>query len=240
MAALLVATTAGAGLLLMRAAPMASLVVAVSPNVNGTVLIDGKPSGLAGHVVQVPTGRHSIGFEAEGWLTAPREAVLQADQHSTLTLALTPRPAVLAISRDPPDTALRLDERVINAGQGEVTVPAGRHSLTATHRGYSPLTLDLTLERGEHRMVKVALVPIVTQVVNLQAAPGQWSEPFALPPRTGFTLVLGSRIRLRIGQEVYLVGAGAPLNLGDVRAQSLQVKAVDKPVDVRVLLKPEG
>lgn len=234
------AAAVGTGLLLMRAAPMASLVVAVSPGVSGTVLIDGKPSGLPGHVVQVPAGRHSLGFEAEGWLTAPREAVLQADQHSTLTLALTPRPSVVALSRDPPDAIVRLDERVIDAGQGEVTLPAGRHSLTATHRGYSPLRLDLALERGERRTIKVALAAIVTQVVNLQATPDQWSEPLALPPRTGFTLVLGGRVRLRIGREVYLAGAGAPLNLGDVRAQSLQVKSVDGPVDVRVLLRPEG
>lgn len=238
--AVLVMIAIGGVALLLRHGPMATVIVSVSPDVTGAVLIDGRRVGQAGERLRVAAGVHSLGFAADGWLAAPRAVSLQANQQRIIPLQLMPLPAVLVISHDPPDAVLRLDSRLIDAGRSELSVPPGRHRLTATRPGYRALTLDLLLERGERRAVSMALTPLVIKVVAMQAPVGSWSEPVALPPRTDFTLSLNGRIRLRVGQEVYLVDSNRSINLGDVRGAFLQIKAVDdQPVDVHLFLKPE-
>ena len=238
--AILVLAAVGS-VLLVRHNPMGTLVVLVAPAAAGAVIVDGQPAGRPGESLRLRAGPHSVGFDAEGWVATARQVTLQDNRQQSVTLELTPQPAVLLLSRDPADAVLRLDGRVIDAGQAEVPVPPGRHHLSARRAGHLPFEQDLTLERGERRAVRVALTPVVVRVLPLQAPVGSWSEPVALPPRTGFTLALSGRVRLRVGQEVFLVGPGGSMNLGEVHAPSLQLKAVDsQPVEVRMFLKPEG
>ena len=230
-----------AAAILLRPAPSGTLVVYATPGVPGSVTIDGSRAGLSGERLAVPAGTHRLGYEADGWTTLGRQVTVAAREQRVVTVVLAPLPALVAFDVQTPGATLRLDDRLIDASLGELNVPPGRHRLTATRPGFAPLSLELVLGRGERRSIPVALSPVPVREVTRTAVPGSWSEPVPLPPRTGFTMAAPGRLRLRIGQEVFLVQSGASINLGDVRGQSLQVKAVDdQSVEVHVYLKPEG
>ena len=218
----------------------AVLVVSVQPAADGAVLVDGKRTGRAGERLQLPAGSHTIGFDAEGWSAQARQVALAANQRRTLRLELTPRPAVLTLRPDPADATLRLDGRLLDTTQVEHSVTPGWHHLVATRPGFLPLTLPMMLGRGERRVVPLRLSPLAVRKLTFQAPVGSWSDPVTLPANTGFTLAFDGRLRLRIGHDVYLVGPAGSINLGDVRARTMQMKAVDdRPVAVRLLLRAD-
>ncbi len=236
-------TLAGLGVIaaamLLRSGPMGTLVVYPAPGVPGIVTIDGEKAGPPGMRLQVPAGTHRLGFEADGWTTAGRQVTVGARERA-VTIMLAPAPALVLFDVQTPGATLRLDDRPVDAAQAEVRIPPGRHRLTATRPGFAALSLELVLSRGERRSIPVVLSPLAVREVTRRATAGTWSEPVLLPPRTGFTMAAHGRLRLRIGQEVLLVQGGS-INLGDVRGQSLQVKAVDdQPIDVHFYLRPEG
>ncbi len=218
----------------------AVLVVSVQPAADGAVLVDGKRTGRAGERLQLPAGSHTIGFDADGWSAPTRQVALAANQRRTLRLELTPRPALLTLRPDPADATLRLDGRLLDTTQDEHRVTPGWHHLVATHPGFMPLTLPMMLGRGERRVIPLRLSPLPVRKLTFQAPVGTWSDPVTLPAGTGFTLAFNGRLRLRIGHDVYLVGPAGSINLGDVRARTMQMKAVDdRPVAVRLLLRSE-
>ena len=214
--------------------------VSVQPAVRGAVLVDGKPAGRAGERLHLPAGSHTIGFDAEGWSAPTRQVALDGGRTRTMRLDLTGRLALLTLRPEPADATIRLDGRVLGSGVDEHRVAPGWHRLVATHAGFAPLSLQMTLGRGERRVVPLVLSPLPVRTLGFEAPVGAWSDPVTLPARTDFTLAFDGRLRLRVGRDVYLLGPGGSVNLGDVRARTIQVKAVDDlPVAVRLSLRSE-
>lgn len=221
--------------------PEAILVVSVQPAADGAVLVDGSRAGRAGERLHVRVGSHTIGFDAAGWSAPTRQVAFGNGQTRTLRLDLIARPAVLTFRPDPADAVIRLDGRVLDAAGDEHKVAPGWHRLVVTHPGFAPLTLPMVLGRGERRVVPLRLSPLPVRMLEFQAPVGTWSDPVTLPARTDFTLAFSGRLRLRVGRDVYLLGPDGSVNLGDVRARSIQMKAVDdQPVAVRLLLRSEN
>lgn len=225
---------------LLRHRQAGTLIVYTTPTVPGAVIIDGKRAGSPGERIQVSPGTHKLSYESDGWTSSGRQVTILANDQHNVTIVLVAVPASIVFDLQTPGAFLRLDDRPLEGSQSEIKVTPGHHRITATRPGFGAFTLDFVLARGERRIIPVMLSPLAVQKVTRTAVVNSWSEPVPLPPRTAFTMAASRRLRVRIGQEVFLIPSGGSINLGDVRGQSLQVKAVDdQPVEVHVYLKPE-
>ena len=83
-----------------------SLTVIVSPNVAGSILLDGKPAGRPGEALRVLAGTHLVGFQSADWLAVPRRVDVDATQPYSIALHLLHRAERLQEAPGRPDRAV--------------------------------------------------------------------------------------------------------------------------------------
>ena len=223
------------------AVPQGTLLVHLARPVDGTVLVDGAPSGRPDEPVAVDAGRHQVGFAAPGWSTVPVTIAVRDGSTRTVLLSPSPRRAVLGLDSVPPGASLSLNGRWIGHAPTTLSLPPGSYRLGAELPGREPEQQRLTLAPGEHRSLGLALQPLPVRTWRLSAPAGAWSDPVTLPPHARVTVLFGSRLRVRVGGRVVLLDGGAPADLGSLDDNVVSFTAVgDDPVPVLLLVRSVG
>ncbi len=238
---------------LLTAGPHGDVVVTLPPAAatdatgapDGTVLVDGVPSGPAGVPIRLFPGRHVIGLAAGAWTTPTVTIRLQAGETRRVPLHPVPHHAELSLDTVPSGAALELrgmqSARRFGRAPTDLALPPGAYRLSAALPGYQPLDQALVLRPGEHRVLDLALIPDPLRTLHLVAPPaGSWSAPVTLGSGDRFALVFQGRIRVRAAGQVMLLD-GDRSDLGTLDGGTLEVTAVgDAPVAVDLLVRRAG
>ena len=226
-----------ARLLVFRASPVPGLrTVVFAQPIEGSVLVDAVPSGPPGAPIQVAAGTHRIGLQARGWTAATRTVALRPGAALRILLQARPTPVTLGISTDPP-ASLSIDGRPAGTTPTTLSLLPGPHRLRFGTDGYLPMIRTLLLRPGEPQDLAFALHKAPPRQIPLFAAVGQWSRPVTLSSHTRFGLAFKGRLRLRLGNQVFLVEPDQASDLGEIGPGPLQVKSAQStpfPVSLSV------
>ncbi len=221
--------------------PRGTLLVHLTRPVDGTVLVDGSPSGAPDRPIPVEAGRHEVGFAAPDWSTLPVTIALRGGSTRTVSLSPSPRRATLGLDSIPPGASLSVNGRRIGHAPMSLSLPPGSYRLGAELPGVEPDQQRLTLAPGERRSLGLVLQPLPVRTLHLSAPAGAWSDPVTLPPHAHVTVLFGGPIRLRVGGRVVLLDGGAPASLGSLDGDALSFTAVGgDPVPVLLLIRSVG
>jgi hypothetical protein len=79
--------------------------------------------------------------------------------------------AVLVVRSRPPGAAIQIDGRRVGIAELEVTVPAGRHRLEATHENHDPFGMTFEVGPRERLEIELKLPPRTSHAPLLQTPP---------------------------------------------------------------------
>ncbi len=185
------------------------------PGATGT--IDGKPFDTPTPVrlSNVPVGKHIVRLELDGY--EPMELPVEIVAGSTMRERprLTPSPATLTVTTDPPGAQVSLDGRVLGTTPIEgLRVAASRGArLSVTRAGYKPMSLPVDLIAGKPLTIDRTLEVIPKQAyVALRIEPGGsvgWGDAYLAGKKVG--RAPGPQIKLPVGR-VRLQMVNAPAN----------------------------
>lgn len=108
-------------------------------------------------LVEVTAGPHLVTAVADGYLTAQKQTVVVEGQASVVELELLAQPATLAITSEP-GARIAIDGRMVAiAPTAPLVVAAGKHVVTITHRGRTPVVREVVLARGQALAMRAPL-----------------------------------------------------------------------------------
>ena len=145
---------------------IAALTVRTEP-AGASVLLDGKPPRQPpGTFTHVGFGKHQLSASLDGYLPITRDIQVETGMNPTIPIILQPIPppveiAALTIKTEPAGASVLLDSKPPQQPPGTFThVGFGKHQLSASLDGYSPITRDIQVRTGMNPTLSVTLVPI--------------------------------------------------------------------------------
>jgi hypothetical protein len=165
-------------------AMVATVRITVEPP-EATVRVDGRPvEGKGTREVRLNVGEHWVEAEAPRYRPYA-QAVSFAGGPRSLVIRLETNVAELTVVAEDAEAAIAIDgvPRSFGAWTGEL--PAGeRHVIQVYRTGYTTTTVEVTLERGERRVLRAALGPPTSD--PSAGTPFPYTPPPAPPARRGF------------------------------------------------------
>lgn len=165
--------------------PMVATVVIYMEPPDAILKIDGRiVEGIGERRVRLNVGEHRV--EAEAARYRPLEQVVNlAGGARTLSVRLETNVAELTVVAEDAEAAVAIDgvPRSFGAWTGELLADE-RHVIQVYRTGYTTTTMEVTLEQGERRTVRVVLGP---PTADPEAkTPFPYVPPPEAPPRRGF------------------------------------------------------
>jgi hypothetical protein len=205
--------------------PGALAVTGGAPNTR--VLLDGVDAGKAPlSLPEVSCGQHSLAVRAPGYLEAKRDLNVQG--YDTLNVVIVTDPAApptsvgpgptvqmllrkeefgtLVLDVTPLETALAVDGIAVGAGPRSLEkIAAGPHTVSGELDGYTPASVDVTVEPDNLARVTLTLAPVGALPPPEAARSLGAAASIAKKPSSGR---LAGRVALNVGVSAVGIGAG--------------------------------
>ncbi|WP_437286040.1 PEGA domain-containing protein [Sorangium sp. So ce406] len=128
-----------------------------SPTAGARVSIDGRAPVEVPLMAEVQPGKHRIKITADGHIDEEREVVAIEGDVLGIDRELRERPALLLV-KAPVGAQVTLDGRFIGTTPLPlIQVAPGKRFFVATKNGHMPFSRELSLRRGERRVIEVGL-----------------------------------------------------------------------------------
>ncbi|WP_437720428.1 PEGA domain-containing protein [Sorangium sp. So ce861] len=128
-----------------------------SPTAGARVSIDGRAPVEVPLMVEVQPGKHRIKITADGHIDEEREVVAIEGDVLGIDRELRERPALLQV-KAPVGAQVTLDGRFVGTTPLPlIQVAPGKRFFVATKNGHLPFSRELSLRRGERRVIEVGL-----------------------------------------------------------------------------------
>lgn len=128
-----------------------------SPTAGARVSIDGGALADVPLMAEVQPGKHRIKITADGHVDEEREVVAIEGDILGIDRELRERPALLQV-KAPVGAQVTLDGRLVGTTPlPPLQVAPGKRFFVATKNGHTPFSRELTLRRGERRVIEVSL-----------------------------------------------------------------------------------
>jgi hypothetical protein len=194
---------------------------------NTRVLLDGVDAGKAPlSLPEVSCGQHSLAVRAPGYLEAKRDLNVQG--YDTLNVVIVTDPAAaptsagpgptvqmllrkeefgtLVLDVTPLETALAVDGIAVGAGPRSLEkIAAGPHTVSGELDGYTPASVDVTVEPDNLARVTLTLAPVGASPPPEAARSLGATASIAKKPSSGR---LAGRVALNVGVSAVGIGAG--------------------------------
>ncbi|WP_437956057.1 PEGA domain-containing protein [Sorangium sp. So ce119] len=128
-----------------------------SPTAGARVSIDGRAPVEVPLMAEVQPGKHRIKITADGHIDEEREVVAIEGDVLGIDRELRERPALLVV-KAPVGAQVTLDGRFVGTTPLPlIQVAPGKRFFVATKNGHTPFSRELSLRRGERRVIEVGL-----------------------------------------------------------------------------------
>jgi len=126
-----------------------------------TAALDGKEIGITPWAGEVRPGSHKISITSKGYRKEERNVQVQPNRDADLTFALNrePGPGKLHIETDPPEALVSIDGEQAGTSPFTGDIAPGDHQLEASKEGYKTIAQQLSIDRGQHLSLKLAMQP---------------------------------------------------------------------------------
>lgn len=157
-----------AGVHSTTAATVAPSVLKVESDPPGaTITVDGKQQWIAPIEMELPAGVHLLKLHLKGYRDSERSVDLKAGETSILSvpMELLPAPSpsgpsMLKVQSTPTGATVVVDGYQKWIAPIEMELPAGKHTLRFTLKGYRDVVKSIVLEGGESSTVSASLEPL--------------------------------------------------------------------------------
>ena len=194
----------------LELAPNWAVVSLDSSPPGAAIFIDDAESATTPAGVEILAGSHAVRLKHAGfksWLTRV-EVVAGADQQLPRAV-LEPADALVNVTSDPPGAGITVDGRYQGETPSEVNLLPGRpHRIRVSKAGFAPTVETVTLATAEERALRVALAPLVGNVViDVKPKDAQLSIDGIVQPSSSGQIKLAAkphRVEVRkAGYETY-------------------------------------
>lgn len=125
-----------------------------STELDAKATIDGEEAKLSAPI-DVAAGEHTVVVSAAGYFSITLKKRVEEGETEVAEAVLRPQPAILSIETEA-GAQITIDGRPATAKQ---SLPAGTHVLSIHRRGRVPVVRELTIGRGEQRVLELPLAP---------------------------------------------------------------------------------
>jgi tetratricopeptide (TPR) repeat protein len=126
-----------------------------------TVVLDGKELGITPWAGEVRPGNRKVSIATRGYLEEERIVHVQPSRDADVTFALLrePGPGKLHIETEPTEATVSIDGKQAGASPFTGEIAPGDHLLEASKEGYKTIGQQLSIDRGQHLSLKLAMQP---------------------------------------------------------------------------------
>lgn len=214
---------------LVQLAPADASLRVISNPAGASVTLDGRHQGRAPLTLEIAPGReHQVALFLPGHADATRSVRLESGQTRDLEVTLEPRLGEVAITLEPEDARLYVDDRLLPGARHRLELPARPHRLRVEGAGQVTQERTLTPTPGTPQEVHFRLAG--PQQRQAAASPATIESPVGgtlrwFRPATTFTLGAGRREQGRRGDQVeHPVSLLRPFYLGTHEVTNAQYR----------------